>query len=62
MAAAPAAKKEKSPMQSRLYDVSSGKVVRKNNTCPKCGPSVVMAKHKDRETCGKCFYTVFGKK
>lgn len=37
------------------YDTSSG-LKRKNNFCPKCGPGVFMAAHKDRRTCGKCGY------
>ena len=30
--------------------------------CPKCGPGVFMAVHKDRVSCGKCGYTEFNKK
>jgi len=26
-------------------------------TCPKCGPGVFLAIHKDRVHCGKCSYT-----
>ena len=29
--------------------------------CPKCGPGVFMATHKDRVACGKCGYTEFKK-
>ncbi len=25
--------------------------------CPRCGPGVVLAAHKDRVTCGKCGYS-----
>ncbi len=25
-------------------------------TCPKCGPGVHLAEHKDRRSCGKCGY------
>lgn len=39
--------------KSDLYD----KGERKRTPCPKCGPSVFMAQHKDRETCGRCGYT-----
>ena len=28
----------------------------KNRFCPKCGPGVMMANHKDRVYCGKCQY------
>ncbi len=34
----------------------------KKPVCPKCGPGVFMATHKDRVSCGKCGYTEFGKK
>jgi ubiquitin-small subunit ribosomal protein S27Ae len=40
------------------YD-SSGK--RKSKTCPRCGPGIFLAKHKDRLFCGKCAYTEFVK-
>jgi ubiquitin-small subunit ribosomal protein S27Ae len=30
--------------------------------CPKCGPGIFLAKHKDRQTCGKCAYVVISKK
>ena len=41
------------------YKVEAGKLVRSKKTCPKCGPAVFMADHKNREACGKCGYTVF---
>jgi len=54
------AKKEKKKKQNKgrweLYD-SAGGLKRKNKSCPKCGSSVFMAKHKDRHTCGKCSYS-----
>lgn len=28
----------------------------KNRSCPKCGPGVMLANHKDRLYCGKCHY------
>jgi len=43
------------------YSVSDGKVERKKPVCPKCGPGVFMAAHKDRVSCGKCGYTEFKK-
>ena len=43
--------------------VSEGdKVVRTKPVCPKCGPGVFMATHKDRVSCGNCGYTEFSKK
>ena len=52
-------KKASKPMQVwKLYD----KGTRKNKTCPKCGPGVFLAAHKDRLSCGQCDYTEFLKK
>lgn len=31
-------------------------------SCPKCGNGTFMAKHKNRNSCGKCGYTEFAKK
>jgi len=63
--AKPAAKKqpgaskktEKGAFVSRLYEILGNHAKRKNKVCPKCGPGVFMASHKDRITCGKCKYT-----
>jgi len=43
-------------LKSKQYDVSSGVLKRKGKFCPKCGPGVFMATHKDRYSCGKCGY------
>jgi len=43
----------------KYYEVKDGKIVRKRRFCPKCGPGVFLAEHKDRWTCGKCGYTEF---
>jgi ubiquitin-small subunit ribosomal protein S27Ae len=52
-------KKKKKPNQVwKLYD--KGK--KKNAACPKCGPGVFLAKHKDRTSCGKCGYAEMAKK
>ncbi|MBT4059549.1 MAG: 30S ribosomal protein S27ae [Euryarchaeota archaeon] len=37
-----------------LYEVNDGKLVRKNQSCPQCGPGVFLAKHANRSTCGRC--------
>lgn len=43
------------------YEVKGNELSRKNKTCPKC--NVFMAKHDNRQYCGKCGYTEFtGKK
>jgi ubiquitin-small subunit ribosomal protein S27Ae len=40
-----------------LYEVKGDKLERKNRFCPKCGPGIFLAMHKDRKTCGKCGYS-----
>lgn len=45
-----------------LYNVEDDKVVRTRRTCPECGPGVFLAKHKDRESCGRCGHTEFTKR
>ncbi|MCD6575908.1 MAG: 30S ribosomal protein S27ae [Nanoarchaeota archaeon] len=50
-------RKTKSAKKWELYEVKDGKVKRKNKICPKCGPGVFMAKHKNRWACGRCGYT-----
>jgi small subunit ribosomal protein S27Ae len=50
-------KKGKSYKINRLYEISGNHANKKNKTCPKCGPGIFMANHKDRWTCGKCKYS-----
>lgn len=47
--------KTKSHKISNIYDVKGESATRKNKLCPKCG--VFMAKHQNRNHCGKCGYT-----
>jgi small subunit ribosomal protein S27Ae len=58
-----AAKKAKStaPRRASCYTVQSGKATLAKKFCPRCGPGVIMAEHKDRTACGKCGYTEFKK-
>lgn len=56
------AKKKSSMKKSDAYDAKGDALVRKKPVCPKCGPGVFMATHKDRVSCGKCGYTEFSKK
>ncbi len=44
------------------YKVDGGKLVRERQQCPKCGPGTFLAKHSDRQSCGRCGYTEFFKK
>lgn len=45
-----------------FYKVEDGKLRREKPFCPKCGPGVFLAKHKDRVSCGRCGYTEFASK
>lgn len=49
---------KKGPSRSRisLYKVEGDKLTRSAKFCPKCGPGIFLATHKDRITCGKCGY------
>jgi len=52
-------KKHKKHLKSTLYAAKDGGLERKRRSCPKCGPGVLMAEHRDRLNCGKCGYTEF---
>ncbi len=41
----------------KVYDAKGSVLARKASTCPKCGPGVFLARHKDRLNCGRCGYT-----
>jgi small subunit ribosomal protein S27Ae len=58
------AEKKKKPAvrKSNYYVIEGDKLKRVRRTCPKCGPGVFLAVHKDRVSCGKCGYTEFIKK
>ena len=43
------------------YSLEGDALTRSRKHCPKCGPGVFMAVHKDRTSCGKCGYTEFVK-
>ena len=42
-----------------FFKVEGNKITRNRKHCPKCGPGVFIAEHKDRFSCGKCGYTEF---
>ena len=49
-------KKKKTSKRYENYEVSGNSLKRKNKSCPKCGPGILLAEHKDRFYCGKCHY------
>ena len=54
-------KPHKNKPTSKKYGMyQGGKTTRKN--CPRCGPGVFLADHKDRLYCGNCHYTEFVRK
>lgn len=55
-------KLKKTSQKWNSYEVSGEELKRKNKSCPKCGAGVFLAKHKNRETCGRCGYTEFASK
>jgi len=42
-----------------IFKVEGNKINRTHRHCPKCGPAVFLADHKNRFSCGKCGYTEF---
>jgi small subunit ribosomal protein S27Ae len=59
-----AAKKEAAPKKKSrgaFFRVEGGRVITGKKYCPRCGPGIMMADHKDRTACGKCGYTEFKK-
>jgi small subunit ribosomal protein S27Ae len=48
--------------RSSYYTLQEGKAVLGRRHCPRCGPGILLAEHKDRVSCGRCGYTEFKKK
>ena len=49
--------KEKSKVKKSSKYIAGDTLERKGKFCPKCGPGIFMAEHKDRYSCGKCAYS-----
>jgi small subunit ribosomal protein S27Ae len=47
------------PTSQKYKKYADGK---KGKNCPRCGPGIFLALHKDRVHCGKCNYTEFTSK
>ncbi|GEM_PF-332896 len=57
----PRSKKKHTNVQVwKLYEVKDGKVTRKRESCPRCGPGTFLAAFKTRKYCGKCGYGIVG--
>ncbi|MBW3011678.1 30S ribosomal protein S27ae [Candidatus Woesearchaeota archaeon] len=57
-----AKKAAKGMRRAKMYEKTAEGLKRKSKFCPKCGPGIFLAQHKDRTSCGKCGYTEFKKK
>jgi len=54
--------KNKRPSERwKKYKLEGGSIKKEKN-CPKCGPGIFLAVHKNRLTCGNCKYTEFIRK
>lgn len=42
-------------MKYKKYKVE-GTILKRGMYCPRCGPGVFLAEHKNRQVCGKCGY------
>ena len=51
-----APEKKKATSKATCYEVKGNSLSRKNKFCPKCGPGIFLAAHKDRVQCGRCGY------
>ncbi|MFH1420596.1 MAG: 30S ribosomal protein S27ae [Candidatus Aenigmatarchaeota archaeon] len=47
-------KKHTSVQVWKKYKTESGKIVRLNESCPRCGQGTFLASYKGRKYCGKC--------
>ena len=52
-------KKHPKHLKSTVYEATSETLKRTRRSCPKCGPGVLLADHKNRLNCGNCGYTEF---
>jgi ubiquitin-small subunit ribosomal protein S27Ae len=55
-------KKPKSKSKHKVSQVWNKYKDKKARACPRCGPSVFLALHKNRCSCGKCGYSEMQKK
>jgi small subunit ribosomal protein S27Ae len=57
-------KPHKNKPTSKKYKkyIIEGGSVKRAKACPRCGPGIFLAVHKNRLSCGKCKYTEFSGK
>lgn len=46
----------------KKYTVEGGKIVKKERSCPRCGPGIFLSISPKRAYCGRCHFTEFVKK
>lgn len=52
-------RKHESRSPKDYYEVQGNELKRRRKSCPRCGEGTWLAKHRNRQYCGKCGYTVF---
>ena len=52
-------RKHESLSAKDYYEVQGSELKRKRKSCPRCGEGTWLARHKNRQYCGRCGYTVF---
>jgi small subunit ribosomal protein S27Ae len=51
--------KNKPTSKKYKYYKIAGNNIKREKSCPRCGPGIFLANHKNRLHCGKCNYTEF---
>ena len=46
----------------KKYTIEGDKIVKKERSCPRCGPGIFLSAGKNRLYCGKCHFTEFEKR
>jgi len=52
-------RKNKPVSKKHKFYSMDGEVLKREKSCPRCGPGVFLAKASNRLYCGKCHYTEF---
>lgn len=46
----------------KKYTIEGDKIVKKERSCPRCGPGIFLSVGQGRAYCGRCHFTEFAKK